>query len=114
MSKNKMTIEDLASEMKTGFEKTNKRTDEKIEHLATLVQKGFEGVDKRFDGVENRLGKVETELRETREVLSRAIKDLESRFSSNFSYSQDQIDHLKNWMEGIETRIAALEVRGKK
>ena len=33
-----------------------------IEHLATMVSRGFDGVDKRFDKVENRLGRIESIL----------------------------------------------------
>ena len=103
-------IDDLAQVMQRGFKESDMRTDKKIDDLAGMVQKGFEGVQNQFDDIRGQMATKE-ELRETREVLARAIKDLESHLAASMSYNREQIDQLRNWMENIETRVAELEAK---
>ena len=79
-----------------------------IETLAIMVQKGFEEVVTKKDLKEG-LSVIRDELHETREVLAKAIKDLEIHFSASLSHTREEIDHLRNWMEGIEARVSELE-----
>ena len=56
-----------------------------IETLAGMVQKGFEQTASKAD-LKNEIYSVREEIRETREVLAKAIKDLEIHFSASLSY----------------------------
>jgi len=45
-----------------------------IDDLATMVQKGFQGMDKRFDKVEDRLDKIENRMDGVEDRLDRIEK----------------------------------------
>ena len=53
-----------------------------IENLAGMVQGGFQDVGDQVADIRNTMATKE-ELRETREVLAQAIKDLDSRLFRN-------------------------------
>ena len=78
-----------------------------------MIHRGFEETKIDIKALEEKMTTKE-ELIETREILARAIKDLEAHLSVSMSHKQEQIDHLRNWMEGIEARVAALEVKQPK
>ena len=100
----KITIETLADMVQKGFTESDARTDKKIDGLARMVQEGFKQTASKND-----INLVREELHETREILAKAIKDLEVHFSASLSHAREEIDHLRNWMEGIEARVASLE-----
>ena len=79
-----------------------------IENLARMVQEGFDGDQGQLNDIRDKMVTKE-ELMETREVLARAIKDMEVHFSASLSHTREEIDHLKSWMEGIEARVSELE-----
>lgn len=87
-----------------------------IEDLAVIVNKGFDGVQKQFEGVHKELVDIRNCMatKEDLEILAKAIKDLELHFSASASYKQEQIDHLRNWMESIEARVSAMEAKQSK
>jgi predicted nucleic acid-binding Zn-ribbon protein len=108
MVQKKITIEYLARMVKDGFEKAEKRTDEKIDGLAVMVQKGFQDVDNRFDAVEKRLDDVEKRLVrlesgfENLRVEVREIKYLLSQKAS------------REELNDLDMRLAKVEMRMKK
>ena len=129
MSK-KITIETLADIVKKGFEESDKktskrfgesdkRTDEKIDNLTLMVQRRFEESDKRTDDKIDNLammvqkGFEETATKSELNSLARAIQDLELHLSASLSHKQEEIDHLKSWMQGMEQRVSFLESRYK-
>ena len=59
----KQQFQKLTNLLQNGFIDSEKKTDKKIENLAIMVKKGFDGVDARFDGVDERFNKVEFRLR---------------------------------------------------
>jgi len=75
----KMTLGKLADKMEKGFQKTDRKTDEKIDQLALTVAKGFTGVDKRFDKVETRLDKLEQGQEEIKLKLDQVAYRFEVR-----------------------------------
>jgi len=77
-----------------------------IETLAIMVQGGFQDVQNKLDTLATK-----EELYETREILARAIKELDARFSAYMSFNREEIDRLKSWMENVEARISALETK---
>ena len=79
-----------------------------LEKLAGMVERGFEEVRVEIKDVRTHMVTKE-ELRETREVLARAIKDLDLRLVAWVGHTQEEVDGLKNWMEGIEARVSTLE-----
>lgn len=49
MRKSKVTNEQLLKEIKGGFRDSRQYTDERVDNLAGMVQRGFDGVGKRLD-----------------------------------------------------------------
>jgi hypothetical protein len=106
MGKNKeTTIADLATLIKDGFKKSDRRTDEKIDVFALMVQKGFQSMDekmnrgfdqigKRIDGVEGRMGNIEKQI----DVLQRGQVHIE-----------DRLDEIVPYVKDHEKRITILE-----
>ena len=55
----KQQFQKLTNLLQNGFIDSEKKTDKKIENLAIMVKKGFDGVDARFDGVDARFDGVD-------------------------------------------------------
>ena len=55
----KQQFQKLTNLFQNGFIDSEKKTDKKIENLAIMVKKGFDGVDARFDGVDTRFDGVD-------------------------------------------------------
>jgi len=55
----KQQFQKLTNLLQNGFIDSEKKTDKKIENLAIMVKKGFDGVDERFNKVEYRLRTLE-------------------------------------------------------
>lgn len=80
---------ELTKTVKEGFRQQDKKTDRKIEWLAKMVKKGFDGVDKGFEGnkkehqrIFDRLDKIEAKLggivyRQEFEELKTRMKTIE-------------------------------------
>ena len=65
----KRDFQELIKTVKDGFRQQDKKTDSKIEGLAMMIKKGFDGVDKEFEGnkkehqrIFDRLDKIDTKL----------------------------------------------------
>lgn len=101
-------IDDLAVRTDKKIDDLAIRTDKKIDDLAVMVQKEFEDMQNRMATKED-LNHLAT--KNDLEILAQAIKDLEMHLSASLSHKQEEIDHLRNWMESIEARVAALEFK---
>jgi len=106
MAKNKeITINELAILMKEGFEKADKKMDEKIDAFAVIAAKGFDSMDKkmdkgfdqmtkRIDKVEGRMGNMEKQI----DGLQRGQVRIE-----------DRLDEIVPQVKEHEKRITILE-----
>lgn len=85
MNKKNITIENLATIVKKGFneaQKDRKKMRTEMEDLAIITKRGFDevderfkNVDKRFDGVDKRLTRVEITM-VTKDYLDEKMADL--------------------------------------
>ena len=75
------------------FAEVDKRFDG-VDERFDGVDKRLDGVDKRFDGVDKRFDAVETEIKEVRRELS-----------MGFAGVGEELKHLRNRMECIETEL---------
>ena len=92
----KITIEDLAILIKRGFQESDFRADKKINDLALMTQKDFDEAHEQFDDIRSQMV-TKGELAETREVLARAIKDLEIHLSASSSHQhEEEVKQLKS------------------
>lgn len=98
--KKEMKLEDLASVMMKGFERSDKRTDD----LAAMVARGFERADSRFEKIEKNLETFKKETSENFIKVRHDILGLHDRFVS------------KNEFDKFVSRFNVLEakVKGKK
>ena len=93
--KGKMTINQLAVLMKTGFSSVNKKIchleefiEEQIDKLAISTAKGFESVDERFNKVDERF-----------ESMEKRFDEIDKRF-----------DGIDGKIEGVNKRIDDLAI----
>ena len=106
----KNEFEKLARVVEVGFQKVEKRTDEKIDNLAVMVKKGFDGVDKRFDEVDKRFEKVEGGLDRVDvklEHIDVRLSYIESNIEEirrHFVY-RDEFDDLSARVKYLETKL---------
>jgi hypothetical protein len=79
-----VTLNDLAAQMASGFERidkefkvsrehTKKLIDDKIDELARITQGNFLSVEGRLDGVEGRLGRIETGMEDIKANLNKKV-----------------------------------------
>ena len=99
--KGKMTINQLAVLMKTGFSSVNKKIghlqefiEEQIDKLAISTAKGFESADKRFNKVDERF-----------ESMEKRFENIEKTMATKID-----IEGLKNKIEGVNNRIDDLAI----
>lgn len=100
-----------------------------LDTLAGMVQRGFTGVREEFTSVREEIADIRStmatkedlegfatkaDLVETREVLARAIKDLETKLFAYVGSNREEFERLKTWMEDIDERLSALEGRRHK
>lgn len=109
MAKKKITtLDNLAVAMEKEFKAAGKRTDEKIETLALMVQKGFEetakkaDVDKRFEQVDKRFDKIEAEIVGLREEMHEQFRQLRL-----------EIKQIWNKLEEIEQKLGKISQTSK-
>jgi hypothetical protein len=110
MEQKEITINDLAVMMKEGFEKSDKRTDEKIEKLAVMIKHSFDGVDKKFEvmaeefwSVKRRLDMFEGKL----DVIERGQEDIKLRQDN--SAWRFELEEQEKTLEKHNARIGVLE-----
>jgi hypothetical protein len=120
MSKKNITIDELADLMQRGFAKAEKDTDEKVNDLAVMVQKGFdethkemrdgfkiidkrfEQVDKHFEQVDKRLEGIESTM-VTKAEMNRRFDGLEDRVLASH---QNRIEKLEAEVKDLRGTLA--------
>ncbi|PIX30355.1 hypothetical protein COZ63_00295 [Candidatus Berkelbacteria bacterium CG_4_8_14_3_um_filter_42_13] len=96
----KMTIDDLAKQMTSGFAETKKTTNDltkSIDDLAIMVAGGFDNVQKklnshgrRFDAVDQRFDRIENEIKLARAEISHGLREI-----------KDEIKRLDERVDGV-------------
>lgn len=92
--------------MQKGFIKAEKDTDKKIDSLAVMVQKGFNGVDKRFEQVDKRFEQMDKRLdgMVTKAEMNRRFDGLEDRVLASH---QKRIEKLEAEIKELREIFAA-------
>ena len=72
-----------------------------LESLARMVQEGFTNIESRMA--------TKDDLKETREVLARAIEDLTTKLSAYLSSTREDYVRLAGRLAELEERLADLE-----
>ena len=124
MKKNKVTTEQLLKAVKQGFTETREYTDKKIEDLAVMVQRGFDGVDKRFDKVESRLDSIEVgldniegEVRQMRIEIKQIwnkLEEIEQKLKEISKTTKEDADAIASDVIDLRRRVEFLENQIKK
>jgi predicted nucleic acid-binding Zn-ribbon protein len=124
MSKNEITLDDLALMMKQGFDKVDERF-EKIDERFEKIDECFEKNDGRFDRIENRLDRMEIRQLSMEEALKNCTtKDDMREFRNEIigildgivkKHDDHGIEHVANIAahDRFEGRITGLEKRAK-
>ncbi len=89
--KKEITLNELATVVKNGFEASDKRTDAKIDKLAAAVKAGFEASDKRTDAKIDKLA----------EMVGKGFNEMGERMDG----MQQDVNSLKQGQERIEMRL---------
>lgn len=101
------TVANLSQGVDAGFGRMEHNIDQLTTTVSDLAKHGGE----RFERVDQHFDRVEHSITETREVLSRAMKGFETRLIAHVGDPREDVDKLKAWMEDIDTRLSALEVK---
>ncbi len=103
----KITSEDLVQVIERGFRESDKRTDEKIEKLAVMVQKGFDGVTERMDKMENGIGGIYDRLDRIENRLDLIESDLADIKNKLYNViDRHEFEILKDRVVDLERRLA--------
>lgn len=79
-----------------------------LEDLAAMTERGFEDLRAHM-ATKEELSGVKEELRETREVLARAIEDLATKLSSYVALIREEYNRLSGRIHELEERVSLLE-----
>jgi predicted nucleic acid-binding Zn-ribbon protein len=63
-------------------------TDERLDDLATGIDRRFDQVDKRFDQVDQRFDRVEDDIRELRSDMKKGFEAVDKKFDAKFDSLQ--------------------------
>lgn len=90
----------------------NNKKEMTLDELASMVAKGFEGVDKKFEGVDKKIGDIEERMI-TKDEFNFRFNALEKKFDK-LDYQVDEVyDILKRFEEGdilnLQKRVQNLE-----
>lgn len=91
----KMTLEDLAQMMNAGFEKSNKRTDEKIEELTKVMNAGFEKSEKMMD----------KKIEELATMINDGFNNANENVNERFKETNERLDGVDGRLYNIEAEL---------
>ena len=107
-----MTIDDLRSEMRGGFEKVDQRfknVDAKFARLRTETRRGFKKVDDGFNAVDREFEKLRAEMKADGERTRRHFDVMVERMQQSVKIVAEATAHHAVRLEDHDTRIKRLE-----
>lgn len=110
-----VSIEILADRMDKGFEKSDKRTNSKMESLARMVKDNFDDFSKEIKmDMDNKFVRIDDRFRETQEEINDLGKYLEKIGKTSFEDSDffaEEITTLKKKTRIFDRRRAKIELK---
>jgi len=106
MEKNKkITIENLAEMIDTGFKASDKRTDAKIDNLASMVTRGFNDVQGQINQVKQDIGSMNKNIGSLAQRMGSLEYKVGSLMEDVDAFKVD-VNSFKRGQEGIQAKLS--------